>query len=322
MPAGLDQVEVQDLACPSEVSCVAVGIGEGPEGDDYQPVVVVLDDGAWTATKLTLPAGQLHGSLNAVSCTTPEWCVAIGWVDNDETEVSFVAQFDGTSWSTSTLPTPDEGDGDLLDVSCPETGTCYAAAGTYVATLSDGAWHFEQIMDEDDAPGILALDCTSATACLAVGWNDITAELTPDGWSLGTIPDDNREVEPSSVDCLDALRCTVAGGRYFEIEDGWAPAPYVATVSSDNWEQEVLTMPASVSHVFLSHVSCAVAGHCAAVGYGYGANRPMVAIENDGNWSFDFLADAHGSINAVDCPTSTKCYVAGAVLGLVDVGAE
>jgi hypothetical protein len=72
------------MACPAVGSCVAVG--QAADGNAGSPVIETLSEGTWTDTIAPVPAnagpatalGAYNGLLDAVSCATNEFCVALG----------------------------------------------------------------------------------------------------------------------------------------------------------------------------------------------------------------------------------------------------
>jgi Putative Ig domain len=75
---------LSSVLCPAVGSCVAVG--QVQNRDAGSPVIETLSEGAWTATTAPVPAnagpatelGTYNGSLDAGSCATIEFCVALG----------------------------------------------------------------------------------------------------------------------------------------------------------------------------------------------------------------------------------------------------
>ena len=76
---GLDAV-----TCTSETNCVAVG---GIGGYPGEPLIYSGDPSTWTSSsglEITLSSPDWSGGgLNAVSCTGPSTCVAVGYADNN-----------------------------------------------------------------------------------------------------------------------------------------------------------------------------------------------------------------------------------------------
>src|SRR5579884_3790599 len=99
--------EVVSLSCPTAGWCVAVSDLAG---------ATVLKDGRWSRL-MTLdpnPGPPYPGMANAVSCTRPNFCVAVDGQGYAET-------YDGTSW---TKPEQVDQDFPLTDVSCGSANRC------------------------------------------------------------------------------------------------------------------------------------------------------------------------------------------------------
>jgi hypothetical protein len=177
--------ELNDVVCPSEGSCVAVGATFSATGGQGQALVETLSDGTWTASVPPTPgkAGvKAELGLNAVSCPTVGSCQAVGFYAAKKVSLGLVETLADGTWTATEVPAPVSAGEDvaLSGVSCAEGDTC-EAVGTYadgealqgfIATLSDGTW------TESDAPSpsksseevtLASVSCPSSGACVAVG---------------------------------------------------------------------------------------------------------------------------------------------------------
>lgn len=123
------------ISCLSSTDCVAVG-GYVLNSYGYD-VYATLSGTTWTTT--TLPAPWTGGALNAVSCTSPGNCMAVGYYyDPNSYNANIVVQESNGVWTTPvTLPVaPSHANGDYFNgVSCSTAGSC-AMAG-YATDLSN-----------------------------------------------------------------------------------------------------------------------------------------------------------------------------------------
>lgn len=151
--------------------CAAIGwdtVGLcGETGYDYSPLLLgsVPVVGFWTERRWSLQRQPDPGCvdsggnvLNAVSCSSPEACTAVG---------TAVYQWDGHRWSIQ--PTRLGGD-ELTGVSCPSTNAC-TAIGSRIYTWSGHHWSSGPIPRPVDAVSreLAAVSCPARASCVAVG---------------------------------------------------------------------------------------------------------------------------------------------------------
>jgi hypothetical protein len=203
------------VSCTSAQFCVAAG------GDGH---VDLWNGTAWSAQASA--AG--FTSLSSVSCTSSAACEATGsGPSGDEAE-----EWNGTAWSPQATATPAGGSSPGLSaVSCASADSC-EAVGTFSnssfqqAPLAEAwngtAWTAQSAVNPATAQdaSLLAVDCTSATSCTAVGdyspaiqlltlaevWNGTT-------WAQRSTPDNAYAGQNSlnAVSCGAAHACTAVG---------------------------------------------------------------------------------------------------------------
>jgi hypothetical protein len=133
-------LDISAVSCPSSTKCVIVGAYTDTSGQIQPLSAVESNDVFKAATEITtVPPGELHASLYAISCKTGGPCVAVGtYADTAKSyhAVAFTRSATG-HWGYGTIVVnPPDGmtgmtDADLLEgVSCVTRGC--VAAGTYV----------------------------------------------------------------------------------------------------------------------------------------------------------------------------------------------
>jgi len=169
------------VACSSPSACIAVGVAFDSSGN---PVGTVTE--RWNGTSWSIqptPTSSSPGSfLNAVSCTSPSACTAVG--QNSAGHV-MAERWDGTSWSIQPTPAPSAGQISFLTgVSCTSAVACTAVGGVpdstgnsslgTVAEQWNGTTWSIQASPTSQSPGyfLSAVSCTAASACTAVGNTD------------------------------------------------------------------------------------------------------------------------------------------------------
>jgi hypothetical protein len=210
--------ELADVRCTSPASCWAVG--------DYGTSVTDLNQvlhwngRKWSQVRTPDPGGTASGDfsgLNAVSCTSPASCWAVGGYGSSSgssfTALNEVLHWNGRTWSLASSPDPDgTGAGAnnfLSDVACTSAASCWAV-GNYGSTSSGGvilnqALHWDgrswSSVSTPNAAGTVSgaanflhgVRCASPGLCWAVGrdapagQSDRNQALRWNGtsWSLG-----------------------------------------------------------------------------------------------------------------------------------------
>jgi len=271
------------VSCVSTRSCMVVGM-TGDHGLAEH----------WDGTKWSVvPVPGSEVDLNGVDCTGPEACVAVGdQTSKTENSRSLIETWDGTKWSIVASPNPGPAAQyaysagpahDILEsVSCPSPTWC-AALGVYITpagvtkTLAeqwDGkTWSIEPSADKPSATtAFMAVSCTSARSCVAVGdfestgYDTLTESWDGAKWSIVASPDKgpvDLDDDLAAVSCLSPQSCVAvgaaaespAGGRGETLVESWNGAAWSLVPSPDKG-------PVSG----LSGVSCAPSAPCVAVG--------------------------------------------------------
>ena len=302
------------VACPGSGDCVAVGNYSNASGYS-EGFVDTLANGTWTSAVAPVPAtasGNPEVKLVSVSCPVPGTCYAIGTyydISLGGLEGLIETLSNGT-WSASTAPltglSPSARSNpavDLLALSCPVSGTCYAV-GHYT--------------DSSTSPGRDALIETLSNGT----WSASTAPLT------GLSP----AASAVSVDSdLGTISCPVSGTCYavgtYE-DSGSNFQGLVETLSGGTWSAETAPLAnlypgaGSSPSVEFDSISCPVSGICYAAGSynsSSGATEGLIETLSNGTWSASTApaaADASATqpnvhLDAVSCPASDSCISAG-----------
>ncbi len=325
-PAGL-----QSVSCDAATSCVAVGIaGNGP-------LVYTLASAEWTATDLSLPAGQDRAELNAVSCPAVGSCTAGGWADNSsQQETSLVETLASGTWTATTLP----GGISFNSISCPAVGTCDGLglpAGSTSQTdqlesLSSGTWTATSLDVPPDQSvfGVGGISCPAVDDCVVDaldgtsndGENLLAESLLSGTWSIATIPGFTLPYgRASSVSCPDQSDC-VAIGYYLDADA--SSGLFSETLSDGTWTSRILPSPAGAYTSDLTSVSCPSVSWCLAVGWYENAQTnevPLAEVLSGGVWSEVALPlsipterqpqQFVGALSGVSCPATGQCVAVG-----------
>jgi hypothetical protein len=231
-PAGAKASSLAGVSCASSKSCVAVGSYTNSSGTE-----VTLAEG-WNGTEWSLqttptPAGAKASSLAGVSCVSSKSCVAVGsYMNSSGTAVALAEGWNGTEWSLQTTPELSGGRPNKLSgVSCfSETG-CTAVGQDHaqfggLESLAMGwngtAWAIQTTQnggDWDGDVGLTSVSCSSATSCMAVGFDlggpvETLAEFwNGTEWAIQPItnPSEATEDDLASVSCSAPPLCMAVG---------------------------------------------------------------------------------------------------------------
>ena len=176
-----------------------------------------------------------------MACTRPTICIAVGgYPGRDGLGHTLAVTWNGTRWRVLKTPSPGTRLSDLASVSCASPVSCIAV-GSYLnigqpftTTLAEQwngtSWRALPPLRTGRGGSLLAISCTGATHCIALGaqvrpghagplaeaWNGTTWRMLPTA-NLGTA---NGNL--LSISCPRADRCTAAGD-YFGTADNARP---------------------------------------------------------------------------------------------------
>lgn len=221
------------VSCATSSFCLAVG---GTfQGTGEKPYVASWNGATWTASRAPMPEGTASAELNAVSCATTSYCVAVGHAKTTSgTSEALIEE-----WTSSGLHvghTPGEegasSNVELRGAACTSPSFCMAV-GVETSEPEGGA----------------------TSAALAYGWNGTQwSRLPPPGGG-------GDQATLNSVSCSAPAACTAVGTI--------GSAAYIGRWSGSRWESQRPPAPTGefAGHeTFLSAVSCPLEALCVAVG--------------------------------------------------------
>jgi hypothetical protein len=233
-----------------------------------------------------------------------------------------------TQWGLESAPALG-GSAYLSSVSCTSATTCMAVGELSVAPGRDvylaeqrtsGGWALTTIPTPTGLAlwGLTGVSCTSANACLAVGYGDSVgagASQTPDAlfWN-GTSWVDEPPLAPTPFTPLSGVSCPTAGfcmvvGSVFNPLSSHRFTGLAETWSNGNWTE--ISVPASDS---LNSVSCTSSTACTAVGSS-GSGESLLARWNGSTWTVQSQASATDNLLAVSCSAGSSCTAVGETAG-------
>jgi hypothetical protein len=198
-------------------------------------------------------------------------------------------------------------------VSCADARHCWAGAGTkandgvILGSVNGGAaWTVQKTIPGMDAVG--PIDCPSTTHCLAAGDRVVSLEppllvSTTNGgktWAEHALPESLSELQ--ALDCVNDEDCWLAGIRF--------PAGGDVVMATMNFGRSWVVQDRSSIAVSMGvsyGISCPGPAHCVVVGIG------ALTTGNGGATWTRHSPGAAGELNAVACPSLSRCVAEGDV---------
>ncbi|HEY2575846.1 MAG TPA: hypothetical protein VGI74_06015, partial [Streptosporangiaceae bacterium] len=348
-PAGTTQSALAAMFCTSAKACTAVGAyvsgAAGAAGPDSGGGLVTLAE-TWNGSKWSIratpnPAGATASQLTAVSCPSVKACVTAGSsAAGSGPALPLAERWNGSTWTLQPAPhLSGARNSGLSAVSCPAKSSCVAVGnfsrtpsvtGTLAETWNGTKWTIRPTPNPATSDGafLQGISCTSASACIAVGfWTHgakgpfILAETwNGSTWKMLTVPTPAGATGTSlyAISCSSASACTAVGnyrnkaGATFALAERW---------NGKSWQIQSVPRPASITYFY--GVSCPSAAACVAAGYragGGGDAQPLAESWNGKAWSVQKVplpAKAQGgSFAAVSCSSATACTATGTIFAL------
>jgi hypothetical protein len=205
------------ISCTSRFWCVAVG----NSGVIYSKTLVLSWDGKrWSI--VPSPDVGAGNALNAVSCVSSTECVAVGTFETSlGRHETLIETWNGIIWSVT--PSPNKASDDLTGVSCAAPRSCMAVGGNFnhgvarplTESWNGSAWAIVKtpISGKSSIISLVAISCSGAASCIAVGTDDRTLVESWDGakWSVLQSPNKGNGDWLNGVSCTSAGSCAAVG---------------------------------------------------------------------------------------------------------------
>jgi hypothetical protein len=283
LPAGSTDVAFDAVAATGTPGTfVAVGsyIRKNPYGF-FNAFADEWNGNAWTPAE---PPGGGDSRLNAVSCSSPDHCLAIGsFSDPEGGKVGELADSrNGSTWTSLNPAIALGGPGSALNaVSCAAGPFCVAVGPTFAGKTLIFSWNGRVWTALKPAPvkGVskLSLDgvsCASAGSCVAVGngggepgdvaevWNGASWAATgPIAWPKGAT---NPRV--TGVSCANASYCLAVGIIDRNPKTGASGRAAASLWNGKSWTATTVAAPGENRISAFDGVTCLRPAFCAAVG--------------------------------------------------------
>ncbi len=316
------------ISCVSATDCIAVGSGPGPYdfGLGTGPFAERWTGGSsWQLLAMPDPVNivfapgggrQSASGLNAISCTGPASCIAVGGAGDTQALTAyagFAVSWNGQAWSVLRTGQVDG----LMGASCGSVSHCLVT-GTYLSpagrtqALSETVDGKTVRLAAKSGPGgvLSAVSCVSSSFCLAAGEGRDIYRWNGSRWTTSSSGPvtfiDFTEVHISRMSCVSKSFCMAAGRPTFaEFWNGrkWRVRPLV-------------THPGNQVETILGGLSCTKPTFCLAVGEWFEATSDkggtLAEVWNGKGWRIIHAPGGQtDNFNAVSCVKSTDCMVIG-----------
>ena len=253
---------------------------------------------------------------------------------------TLVETWNGTSWSITPSPDPNQGSNAGLGcVSCTSSTNCVAVGAynnsssveqTLAETWNGTSWSIVSSPNEGSGQNARTdVSCTSSTICVAVGFyvNSSSVQQTLaetwNGTSWSTVSSPNEGSGPNELDgvsCTSSTNC-VAVGFYtavIVVNPDFPPINVIQTLvetwNGTSWS--IISSPNAEAKLDqLLGVSCSSSTSCVAVGFwAVGTTQTLIEAWNGTSWSLTPSPGFQGNydtLSDVSCTSSTICVAVG-----------
>jgi hypothetical protein len=166
---------------------------------------------------------------------------------------SFAEEWNGESWTSSSVQQPSDGAYSLLlSVTCPSVTNCEAVGQDGQSTLAEQwngtAWTIVPSQDGQDPPSSLlsSVSCIDASDCWAVGSDGeqtLAEEFSGSQWSIAPTPSPSGSAALQSVSCASLSFCEATGTNWLPGPQGGS-AGIIETWDGSNWSAATIPLAA------------------------------------------------------------------------------
>lgn len=330
-PAGASVASLSAVACTGPAACTAVGSLVDRAGRT-RALAERWDGARWRIERVPAPRGARMSELQAVSCPSRRFCVAVGdFLSRSRRPGTLAELWNGTRWSIR--PTPSAGEaanGMLYGVSCTTAVACIAVgdgAGALAERWNGRHWAVQPTGAPNGA--LRAVSCSAPGACAAVGFSSngggirtLAERWNGRRWRVqATRPLRALVNDLVGVSCRSATRCTAVGESGNDGPQG--PRSTLAERwNGKQWSVQTTHDPAGAQLSQLGGVACVSETVCVAVGNTVSqsngpAGEQMNLAErwDSGSWRIQPTPTPGGptssALNGVSCSSAGACTAVG-----------
>ncbi|HWO82318.1 MAG TPA: hypothetical protein VNM38_00840 [Solirubrobacterales bacterium] len=178
-PEGATSSELHGVDCPTTTFCMAVGSYTDSSGSIWA-WSATWNGTTWTLRTVAKPTGSIRTVLLDASCSTASECAGVGiYRDSGGLQTSFVARWNGASWSHQSSANPVGSTNTVLQgVSCVASSPCVAVGDwnnskswqPMAQEWNGSAWVLDTTPNPAGATETIIEGVACRTGCLSSGW--------------------------------------------------------------------------------------------------------------------------------------------------------
>jgi hypothetical protein len=330
--------KLQGVSCSSATACTAVG--RHSVGTNKTTLVDRWNGTEWLAQELPSAIGSWESplepkieELNAVSCSSPYQCIAVGHMKREGEITGTAFHWNGTSWALQGAPRPINAE--LFGVACPTVTSCFANGRARGPLDKLGLPHNVILGEAAAIPPIGKPKAETQPASQVTNDSGVlNANITAEGLQTTYYFEYGLKgyEYKSSEGAIEGLKAPVQRGlsvsglvpgsqyRYRVVAQNaeGSNAGSEGTFTTPYWDKTALAEPAESSWAAARRVSCSTASDCMAVGdyeTGAGTKAGMASRWSGSEWASTSPAVPGGSksdaLAGVSCTASNLCTAVG-----------
>ncbi len=309
-PSGPPDAALTGVSCVSATFCMAVGSADYGLDNFQEPIGPETSAERWDGSSWTViptPVAGANPELEAVSCASATFCVAVGENAGNGFKVrnarALLEAWNGAGWTIQPTPAGSVTASGLSAVSCVSSSFCIAV-GAPVSVVWDGSsWRKIKIPTVRYQSELSAISCVTVTQCTAVGNYSINRtgveERRPlaerwngHSWTIDRPPAELYRYRGklhsnitwlTTVSCLSRSFCLAAGDAV-RAENGIYDGVYATRWDGRRWTRATEGLP---YHSPFNGISCLSSTDCFAAGQFDNGVFPPPAIQQPlvENWT-------------------------------------
>lgn len=338
---------ITDVSCLHSADCMAVGENATSTGANDTTLAYLWNGKAWKQLSVPMPTGTKYGYLDAVSCTSPGGCIAVGTYQRGSDYYPLEDEWTGAKWIQHLPSTPSGAVGTYpASVSCYVASFCVATGGyapsghtnelkSYAWVWNGNSWRASvpsmpsspYVYDELDT-----VSCPATDSCVLGGiyptsddgyFHSVVESFDGAHWKVLT--DATPTPQQGSVDYINGISCTSSTACAAVGEVGTAATTttyhgFAEVLTGSTWALTSTGFVASGTASQLNAVSCSSPTFCAAIG-GQGTysssdttGKAVYSLWNGATWSTHFMYPSSGDgslLFGVQCLAANYCFAGG-----------
>jgi hypothetical protein len=313
--SGPPDAALTSVSCVSAAFCMAVGSADYGLDSTQEPLGPETSAERWDGSSWTVIPTPVAGSnpeLEAVSCASAAFCVAVGQNAGNGFMIrnarALLETWNGASWTRQATPAGSVPGSRLAGVSCVSSSFCIAVGAPVSVVWKGSSWKKIKIPAVRYHSELSAILCLAASDCTAVGSYSLNKtgveELAPlaerwngHHWTVDRPPSEldryRGKLYPNNtwltaISCLSRSFC-LASGDAQRAQNGIYEGAYAERWDGTRWTRAVVGLP---THSPFNGISCLSSTDCFAAGQfdtgifpAPSTQQPLVETWNGVSWT-------------------------------------